>query len=183
MYSKNKLIINITLSGMFIAIGIVLPFLTGQIPEIGSMLCPMHIPVMICGFMCGWKYGLIVGFTTPLLRTSIFSMPVLYPHSISMAFELATYGLLCGLIFDKLLKIIKRDYIAIIITLLLSMISGRIIWGIVRYSLSLIDGSNIFNIKVFVTGAFITAWPGILIQIILIPTLIITLMKLNIIKK
>ena len=87
MYSKNKLIINITLSGMFIAIGIVLPFLTGQIPEIGSMLCPMHIPVMICGFMCGWKYGLIVGFTTPLLRTSIFSMPVLYPYSISMAFE------------------------------------------------------------------------------------------------
>ncbi len=80
-------------------IRIVLPFLTGQIPEIGSMLSPMHIPVLICGIICGWKYGILVGAITPILRSVIFHMPPMYPTAISMAFELATYGFVSGLLF------------------------------------------------------------------------------------
>ena len=72
---------NIALSGLFIALGIVLPFLTGQIPNIGRMLLPMHIPVLLCGFVCGWPFGLIVGFVTPLLRSVMFGMPPLFPGS------------------------------------------------------------------------------------------------------
>lgn len=81
---------------MFVAIGVVLPFFTGQIPQIGNMLLPMHIPVLLCGLICGWQYGGMVGFILPLLRTMLFGMPVLYPTGIAMAFELAAYGLVIG---------------------------------------------------------------------------------------
>ncbi len=67
---KRKNILNLTLAAMFMAIGIVLPFFTGQIPQIGKMLLPMHIPVLLCGLICGWQYGLIVGFVMPFLRYS-----------------------------------------------------------------------------------------------------------------
>ena len=172
---KKKEVFNIAFSGILLAIGLVLPFLTGQIPEIGSMLLPMHLPVLICGFICGWKYGLIVGFTTPILRSFIFGMPYFYPAALAMGFELATYGLLCGLIF-KLLNNKKLNLVvSIYITLIISMISGRVVWGIVRFIMGVIDASNIFSFKMFIAGAFVTAWPGIVIQLILIPTLLISL--------
>ena len=87
----------ITLSAMFIAIGIVLPFFTGQIRQIGSMLLPMHLPVFLCGLICGWQYGAAAGFILPLLRSFLFGMPPMYPMAAAMSFELATYGLVAGL--------------------------------------------------------------------------------------
>jgi thiamine transporter ThiT len=87
MKNREK-ILKIVFSAMFLALCYVLPFLTGQIPEIGSMLCPMHIPVLLCGFVCGWPWGLVVGITAPLLRSFTLSMPPLFPTAICMAFEL-----------------------------------------------------------------------------------------------
>jgi len=69
--------LRLTLAALFVALGLVLPFLTGQIPEIGSMLLPMHLPALLCGFVCGWPCGLAVGFVMPLLRSLIFGMPPL----------------------------------------------------------------------------------------------------------
>ena len=71
----------LTYSALYLAIALVLPFLTGQIPEIGSMLCPMHIPALLCGFVCGWPWGLAVGFVSPLLRSLLFGMPTAPPGS------------------------------------------------------------------------------------------------------
>ncbi|MFQ6976237.1 MAG: ECF transporter S component [Oscillibacter sp.] len=74
----------LTYSALFLALAMVLPFLTGQIPEIGSMLCPMHLPALLCGFMCGWPWGLAVGFISPLLR-SMSGMPPIwdcYSHGV-----------------------------------------------------------------------------------------------------
>ena len=88
---------NLVLAGMFLALGLILPFLTVQIPELGSRLLPMHIPVLLCGFICGARYGLAVGFITPLLRSVLFSIPVLFPMAVSMAFELAAYGAIAGI--------------------------------------------------------------------------------------
>ena len=61
----------LVLAAMFLALGIVLPFFTGQIPQIGSMLLPMHLPVLVCGLICGWQYGTVVGFVLPLMRMSM----------------------------------------------------------------------------------------------------------------
>ncbi|MBQ8213587.1 MAG: ECF transporter S component, partial [Clostridia bacterium] len=99
---KNKTLQKLVLSGLFLAIGYVLPFLTGQIQQIGNMLLPMHIPVLLCGLICGWKYGLAVGAILPVTRSLIFSMPVLYPNAVAMAFELAAYGFFIGFFYKRL---------------------------------------------------------------------------------
>ena len=101
MRLENR-IVKITLSGMFLGLALVLPFLTGQIPEIGSMLCPMHIPVLLCGYLCGGTWGLIVGLMAPLLRSMIFGMPPMFPTAVCMAFELAIYGLSAGVLYRML---------------------------------------------------------------------------------
>ena len=90
----------VTLSGMLFAIGLILPFFIGQIPAVGKMLLPMHIPVLICGLILGWQYGLAVGFLLPLVRSVLFGMPVLYPNAIAMAFEMGTYGLVAGWLYS-----------------------------------------------------------------------------------
>ena len=155
------------LAALFLAIGLILPFITMQITSIGQMLCPMHIPILLCGFICGWPYGLIVGIITPLLRSVLFGMPALFPNAICMAFELATYGFVAGFLSEK----IKRDMKSIYVTLIIAMLSGRIIWGLVSASLFALSG-GLFTWKMFVLGGFINAMPGILIQLILIPMLI-----------
>ena len=93
---------NITIAGLCLALAMVLPFLTGQIPQIGSALSPMHIPVLLCGFLAGGFWGLLVGAAAPLLRFALFGMPPLMPMGIAMAFELATYGLIAGLVYRML---------------------------------------------------------------------------------
>lgn len=97
----NKTVKNLTLSAMFMAIGVVLPILTGQIQQIGNMLLPMHLPVFLCGLICGWQYGAAVGFVLPLFRSVTFGMPPLFPTATATAFELATYGLVAGLLYGR----------------------------------------------------------------------------------
>ena len=75
------------LAALFLAIGLILPFITMQIPAVGKMLCPMHIPVLLCGYICGWPYGLLIGIITPLLRGVLFGMPAIFPNAFCMAFE------------------------------------------------------------------------------------------------
>jgi len=169
--TENSVTKNLTLSAMFIAIGIVLPMVTMQIPEIGMMLLPMHIPVLLCGLICGWKYGAIVGFIVPLMRSFIFTMPILFPMAISMAFELATYGLVVGLLFA-----ISRwqCIIALYRCMIIAMIAGRIVWGTVMAILLGFDAGG-FTWQMFIAGAFLNAIPGIILQLILIPAIMVAL--------
>jgi thiamine transporter ThiT len=115
---------NLVLAGLFLALGRVLPFFTGQIPAIGQRLLPMHLPVLLCGFVCGGPYGLIVGVLTPLLRSVLFGMPPMFPTALAMAFELAAYGLLAGLFYRLFPKKIGFAYLALV----LAMIGGRVVW-------------------------------------------------------
>lgn len=170
---KNRGLMNMVLSAFFIAIGLVLPFLTGQIPEVGSMLLPMHIPVFLCGLICGPWYGLGVGFILPIMRSLIFFMPPMYPKAIGMAFELAAYGLVSGYLYKKSpWKCTKAVYKAMIP----AMIIGRAVWGISQVILLGVRG-NSFTLTAFVTGAFLEAVPGIVIQLVLIPAVMVALGK------
>lgn len=171
MSSKNKLF-KMILAAMFLAIALLLPFLTGQIQQIGNALCPMHIPVLLCGYFCGPWYALAVGFIAPLLRFFLFGMPPIMPIGIAMCFELATYGLMAGLLYKWLPK--KKPYIYV--SLIGAMLIGRIIWGIVRVVLLGFSESE-FGWAAFMSGAFLNAIPGIVLQIILIPILVMTLRK------
>lgn len=174
---KNKNLLNLVLSAMFLALGIILPFLTGQIKEIGSMLLPMHIPVMLCGLVCGPQYGLIIGAVVPLMRSALFAMPVMFPSAISMAFELATYGFVIGYLFGKARwKCIKSLYRCLVI----SMVSGRIVWGIAQCCL-LGLGDDGFTLSMFFSSAILNAIPGILLQLLLIPTVMLMLGKTHLV--
>lgn len=166
----------IVLSALFLALGLVLPFLTGQIQQIGNALLPMHLPVFICGFVCGWPYGLLIGLLTPLLRSFLFGMPLLI-KAIAMAFELATYGAVSGLLYSKLhiYKVVKT-YISLIV----AMILGRLTWGLVSIVIYGIQNSA-FSWQIFLNGALLTAVPGIILQLVLIPVLILALEKAGVI--
>lgn len=176
MKNVNKNLINLLLSAMFLGIGLILPFLTGQIQQIGNMLLPMHIPVILCGLICGWQYGLTVGAILPLMRSLIFTMPVLYPSAIAMSFELATYGFLAGLLFSTAKWQCIRSLYRCLIT---AMIAGRAVWGAVMMVLLGIKG-NVFTIEAFVGGAFLNAIPGIILQLILIPAVMLFLDRTHI---
>lgn len=155
------------LVAMFLAVGLILPFITMQIPAVGKMLCPMHIPVLLCGYICGWPYGLLIGFITPLFRGVLFGIPVLFPNAVCMAFELATYGMITGILSAKMEKDIRSLYISLII----AMLCGRIVWGIVSAIVYVTMGAG-FTWKLFFMGGFVNALPGILIQLIFIPAIV-----------
>lgn len=159
-------------AAMCLALALVLPFLTGQIPQIGKMLSPMHIPVFLCGFLCGWQWGLLVGFVAPILRSLLFGMPAFFPGACAMAFELATYGLLSGLLYGLLPK--KKW--AVMLSLVLAMLGGRAVWGLARYVFAGLQGSS-FPFSAFVAGAFTNAIPGIILHLILVPLLVFALEK------
>ena len=172
-----KNIKSLVLSALFLALGIVLPFLTGQIPEIGSMLLPMHLPVLLCGFVCGWPYGLAVGFITPLLRSLLFTMPPMFPKAVSMAFELAGYGCLTGLLF-RLLPF--KNMLRIYASLIGAMIVGRITYGLVCIPLLGIAKAP-YSFEIFFASTITEALPGIILQLILIPAILLTLQKAHLI--
>lgn len=159
-------------SAICLALALVLPFLTGQIPQIGNLLSPMHIPVLLCGFLCGWPWGLVVGFIAPLLRSVAFGMPPLFPTATAMAFELAAYGALTGLLYAKLPKKPVYVYVALI----LSMLAGRAVWGLVTFALMGFS-TTAFPFSAFVAGAFTNAIPGIILHIVLIPVIVLALRK------
>ena len=162
MKNQRKLV----LAAMFLAIGLVLPFLTGQIQRIGNMLLPMHIPVLLCSFICGWKYGVAVGFILPLLRSVMFGMPTIYPKAIAMAFELAANGFMAGYIYYHSNA---KDWKALYGSLIIAMVFGRLVWGVVQ---TILLGLEKFTFYVFISGAILNAIPGIIIQLVLIPAVI-----------
>lgn len=155
------------LASFFLVLGLVLPFFTGQIPEIGNMLLPMHLPVLLCGFVCGWQYGLIVGVLTPLVRSMLFGMPFLFPNAVGMAVELGVYGLCAGWLGRKFGRKLTGIYPALLITMLV----GRIAWGVTMFVLFRLLG-NTFTWKIFFAQSVLNAIPGILLQLVLVPVIV-----------
>lgn len=176
MKNHNKTI-KMILAAFFLALAYVMPFLTGQIPEIGSMLCPMHIPILLCGFICGVPWGLVVGFISPIFRSLLTGgFPPMFPAAVCMAFELAAYGAVAGLFY----KILPRKKLYIYISLLISMLVGRVVWGVAMFVCMGIKGGS-FTLAAFLAGAFTNAVPGIIVQIILIPIIVMLLENTKII--
>ena len=164
-------------AALFLALAFVLPLLTGQVPKVGSMLCPMHFPVLLCGFVLGGPWGLAVGFVAPLLRSVLFGMPPMFPIAVSMAFELAAYGLVSGLVWRRVKHTLPMTYA----TLAAAMVAGRLVWGAVRFVLAGLSGSS-FPFSAFLSGALFTAVPGIIAQLVLIPLIITALQKAKVLE-
>lgn len=171
-FMKSTATRKLVFAALLLALAMVLPFLTGQIPQIGQALCPMHIPVLLCGFVCGPIYAMAVGFIAPLLRFALFGMPPIFPTGVSMAFELLTYGLVAGLCYKHL----PRRRINIYASLLIAMVAGRLVWGVVRFILTGLQPAK-FGLAAFWAGAVAGSVPGIIVHIVLIPLLVMALEK------
>ena len=171
MVNKSKSL-NMVLSALFLALAYIFPFLTGQIPEIGAMLCPMHIPVFVCGFICGWQWGLAVGFAAPILRSAALGMPPMFPTALCMAFELAVYGAVSGF----MRKILPGRKIYIYCSMIIAMIIGRVIWGTAMYFCIVAQGGA-FGMTAFLTGAVTNAIPGIILQLVMVPVIVMVTEK------
>lgn len=172
---KNRSVKNLVLAAACLALCMVLPFLTGQIPQIGSMLSPMHIPALLAGFLCGPWWALAVGTAAPLLRHVWLGMPPLVT-AVAMSFELAAYGCFAGLLYKKLPKKTSSIYVALIA----AMVLGRVVWGAVMAVISGVTGSA-FTWAAFLAGAFTKAVPGIIVHILLIPAVVVALRRAKLI--
>ena len=181
--ANNRLNVkNLTAAAICLALCMVLPIFTGQIPQIGMALAPMHIPVLLCGFITGPAYAMIVGFIAPLLRMMIFGMPMPF-MAITMCFELAAYGLIAGILY----KAFPKKIVYIYVSLIISMLIGRIVWGLATLQmvkiaiLPLPMGWEQFGWNEFIAAAFISAIPGIILHIVLIPILVMALQRARLI--
>jgi uncharacterized membrane protein len=171
MKDKTIFIKKIAYSAMFLAMALVFPFITGQMQSFGAMLCPMHLPVLIRGFVCGAKYGAVVGATAPLLRFALFGKPLFW-RALPMSFELCAYGLFAGLLYSLLPKKALYTYVSLIG----SMLAGRAVWGIVS---AVIAGlrETAFGMQAFWLSAFAGSVPGIVLQIVLVPAVVLALKR------
>ena len=173
---KNSATYKIACAALCLALCLLLPFLTGQIPEIGGMLSPMHLPVFLCGFVCGGPWGMAVGLIAPLLRSLLFGMPPLFPTALAMAAELLTYGALAGWLY----RIFPKKVPYLYLSLILAMIGGRIVWGGAQFGLLGLQGTA-FPFSAFLAGAVTNALPGLALQVILIPLIVLALQKADLV--
>jgi niacin transporter len=163
-------------TSLLIAVGVMLPVALHFVPNAGSVLLPMHVPVLICGIVCGFPYGLLCGLITPLVSSLLTGMPpaAMLP---AMLCELAVYGFISALLARYART--KNIYANVYIALLGAMLAGRIVFGVLN---SLIFRAGEYSAQIWLTSAFVTALPGIVIQLVLIPGVVIALQKSKLIE-
>jgi niacin transporter len=172
MFSIKKMVI----VALFIALGIVLPMVFHSIPNAGRIFLPMHIPILLCGIICGFPYGLICGIITPLLSSTLTGMPpaAMLP---SMICELAAYGTVSSFLIRHVR--LNNLYANIYISLIGAMLFGRVFFGILN---AFIFSAGSYSMQIWLTAAFVTALPGVVIQILIIPTIVVVLQKAKLIE-
>ncbi len=167
--NRNSTTKEIVLSGLLLASGLILPSIFHSFGMTGPIVLPMHIPVLIGGFLLSPHLALILGIITPILSGLLTGMPVMFPMAVIMAVELGVYGLTASVATRKF-------NLSVIPSLIISMITGRIAAGITVAALVQLFGVKLDPV-LFVKGAVVTGIPGIIIQLIFIPALIFALKK------
>ena len=163
------------ITAVCIALCYVIPLMFHGIQNAGNIFCPMHIPVFICGLICGWQYGLLCGIAGPALSSALSGMP---PVAIlpSMMVELSAYGTAAGLMM-KLVRT-KSTYADLYISLIVAIVCGRVLAGLAK---ALIFARGSYSMSAWIAGSVVTSWPGTVIQLVFIPTIVFALMKSHLI--
>ena len=163
------------ITAVCIALCVVLPQAFHAVPNAGAIYLPMHIPVLLCGLICGWSYGLLCGLAGPALSALLTGMP---PAAVlpGMLVECGVYGLAAGLLMQLLRT--KHLYADLYISLAAAMLLGRVVSGIAK---ALIFSAGSYSMVSWVAGSFVTALPGIVIQLALLPSIVYALVRARLI--
>lgn len=173
--NRTSGIYKLLIIALLLALGMVLPFLTGQIPAIGQAISPLHIPAFIAGLTCGWGWGLVLGLILPVLRSFVFGMPPLVAVAIPMAFELAAYAAVSGLVYSLLRKRMKH-LPAMLIALVIAMVAGRVVGGAAKALVMGLTGGS-FTFAMFVSSYFVSTLTGAAIHLVVVPAIVLALEK------
>ncbi len=161
-------------TGLMLALGLVLPSFFHMLGA-GPVMLPMHIPVLLCGLICGAPYGAACGLILPFLSSLLTGMPPIFPVAVSMSLELCAYGVICGLLY-------RHFALNIYLSLILGMLCGRVVSGLANAALLGFSGGE-YSLPIFLTGAFVTGLPGIILQLVLLPLIVVLLTKAHILQK
>ncbi len=171
----QKPFVRLISSAIFLALGMLLPLITGQLPQINRVLLPMHIPVFLCGILCGWQYGLCIGAILPILKSAVFGLPVMFPSAIAMVFEMGLYGLVCGLIYRTPKELhLPRLYLSLSV----AMILGRAARFLAELALLGLSDSS-FKLASYLSVTLLPSIPGALLHLIIIPPIIALLHRIK----
>lgn len=176
--NRSSSLYRMIVTAVLLAVGLVLPFLTGQLQTIGKLISPLHIPVFICGLTCGPLWGGVLGLILPLLRMSLFGMPGL-PMALPMTFELCAYGAVCGLLYPALTRWASKRLPAMLAALICAMVAGRIVGGVAKALLlagGAISGAPL-TFESFIAAYFLDTAVGAAIHLILVPAVVTALEK------
>lgn len=168
---RHEHLLRMLYAALCLALCMVLPMITGGIPQIGKYLCPMHLPVLLCGVLCGWPYGVLVGVSAPLLRSLLFGMPVLFPGAVGMSVELLGYGLVAAL----LLSLLPDRAWSLYPALIGAMLAGRLLGGVMKVLLLTFGAIKSYGMSVYLTSYFVETLPGVVLQLLLIPPICLAL--------
>lgn len=160
-------------TAMLLALGLVLPTFF-HLFGAGTVFLPMHIPVLIAGLACGSPYGAACGLILPYLSSVLTGMPPLYPVAVAMSLELCAYGVVTGLLFRKL-------KVNLYVALVGGMLCGRIVSGAANAILMGVAGKP-YGLATFLTVSFVDGLPGILIQLIVVPVVVVLLIKIRLVE-
>ena len=177
MQTDVKQMKKLVTAALCLALCLVLPFLTANNMALGNMLSLMHIPVLLCGLVCSWHYGLLVGFMAPLLRSFLLGAPPLM-IAVPMAFELAVYGLVAGLLYP----LFRGKKAGIYMALIPALICGRVSAAVVKFAMLGLGYLQAFTLSQFVQSYLVIQWPAILLQLTLIPLVVFALQKAKLVE-
>lgn len=172
VYTHSTHLRRLIYAATLLAMALLLPFVTGQIPQIGKMLCPMHLPVILCGILCGIPYGAAVGFAAPLLRSFLFGVPVM-STALGMAAELLVLGVLSGLF----IRLLPRRIPYLYLSLVCAIAGGRLALAAAKFVINGIAGTS-FSFFGYLAANVTGALPGIVLQLVAVPPLALLLRRL-----
>lgn len=175
MVRQDKSLNRLVVTAVLLALGMVLPFLTGQIPTVGQLISPLHIPVFICALTCGWGWAGALGVVLPLLRSVVFGMPPLVAVGIPMAAEMAVYGVVTGLMY-RLVRGKMPKVAGMLVAMMIAMVAGRLVGGGVKALVMGLQGAG-YSWAAFVAAYFTGTVVGAVIHLILCPIVALALEK------
>ena len=144
---------------------------------LGGALSPMHLPVLLCGLICGGWPGAVCGAVGPVLSSVITGMPG-SAQLIHMVPELLAYGLCAGL----LMKLWRTGslYADLYLALVPAMVLGRVVGGAVQ-ALEYLGGTEGYSLAMWAGSYFVGTMPGAVLQLVVLPTLVVALVKAGLI--